>query len=319
MRCLIVGGAGFIGLHLARRLIADGHHVTLADNFSRGVDDGDLRSVVDAGAVVQTVDVSIREEWESISPDWDVVYHLAAVVGVRNVERDPLRVIQVNTASVLHLVDWALPGTPVFFSSTSEVYAGGLGLGVVALPTAECVPVVIEDVGAPRFAYAISKLLGEAVIIHATRQGLVKGVVGRFHNVYGPRMGTDHVIPEMLLRAADQVDPFVVPGADQTRSFCYVDDAVDAVVRLMSTPTAVGRIVHIGDDTQETYIADLAPMVADVVGVDPAFQPAPGPAGSVARRRPDLQLLRTLTGYSPTVPLTEGLRRTWQWYRAAER
>lgn len=220
---------------------------------------------------------------------------------------------------MLNLIDWVPPEVTVFFSSTSEVYAGGVNAGLVEVPTAEDVPVHIQDIAAPRFAYAVSKALGEAAILHASAQGRLSGVIERLHNVYGARMGADHVIPEMLLRAARGTDPFVIPGADQARAFCHVDDAVSAVLALMNTPDAVGRIVHIGADRNETNIGDLARRVAAVVGVHPHFVPAPSPAGSVARRRPDLTLLHSLTDFVPTVSLDDGLARTWQWYQAAAR
>jgi UDP-glucose 4-epimerase/UDP-glucuronate decarboxylase len=128
-------------------------------------------------------------------------------------------------------------------------------------------------------------------------------------------MGADHVIPEMSLRALRGEDPFRVWGADQHRAFCYVDDAVEAMLRLMATPEAAGQIVHIGNDTAETNIGDLAKLVLRVAGVSPAVQPLAAPSGSVARRCPDLSRLRALTCYEPAVPLDEGVRRTFDWYR----
>jgi UDP-glucose 4-epimerase/UDP-glucuronate decarboxylase len=238
---------------------------------------------------------------------------------VRNVERDPARVIRVNTLTALHLLDWVADDATVFFASTSEVYAGGVDAGIVAVPTAETVPLLVADPGAPRFAYAISKLLGEAAFLHAARAKGIRVVVGRFHNVYGPRMGADHVVPEMLLRAISGENPFVVWGAEQRRAFCYVDDAVEAMVRLMVTPEAAGEIVHIGDDTEPTRIADLASLVLKVTGVSPTVRVEPPPPGSVERRCPDLAKLRHLTGYEPKVPLVEGLRRTMAWYRESVR
>jgi UDP-glucuronate decarboxylase len=316
MRAMLLGGAGFIGLHLARRLVADGHEVTIVDDFSRGRDDFEVAAVrAHPEVTVIAGDLTAPETWAGLPHGWDQIYLLAAVVGVRNVERDPARVIRTNTLAALHLLDWATPGARIFFASTSEVYAGGVNAGLVPVPTAEDVPVMIADVTAPRFSYAISKLLGEAAIIHTARAKQLATVVGRFHNVYGPRMGADHVIPEMALRAMRGEDPFIVWGADQYRSFCYVDDAVEAMLRLMSSREAAGQIVHIGDDTEQTNIADLAKLVLRAAGVSPAIQPAPAPPGAVARRCPDLTTLRRLTGYEPTVPLEEGVRRTLDWYR----
>jgi len=311
MRVLLLGGAGFIGLHLARRLLAEGHEVTIVDDFSRGRDDTDLAAVRAHPAVtIRSADLTDPATWAATPHGWDQIYLLAAVVGVRNVESDPARVVRVNTFSALHLLDWLAPEEKVFFASTSEVYAGGVDAGIVAVPTAEETPVMIADVGAPRFAYAISKLLGEAGFLHSGQ-----AVVGRFHNVYGPRMGADHVVPEMALRAFRGEDPFRVPGADQYRAFCYVDDAVDAMLRLMDCPDALGEIVHIGDDSQETNIGDLAKLVLGVTGAHATLEPLAAPPGSVARRCPDLGKLRALTGYQPSVPLDEGVRRTVEWYR----
>ena len=316
MRTLLLGGAGFIGLHLARRLVSDGHRVTIVDDFSRGRDDQDLDTLRNDPAVeVISGDLTDPATFAALPPGWDQIYLLAAVVGVRNVEKDPARVVRVNTLAALHLLDWIAPGERVFFASTSEVYAGGVEAGVVAVPTAEDVPVMIADITAPRFAYAVSKLLGEAAFIHTARARGFDAVVGRFHNVYGPRMGADHVIPEMSLRALRDNDPFVVPGADQYRAFCHVDDAVEAMLRLMATPAAAGQIVHIGNDREETNIGDLAKLVLRLAEVSRTIEALPAPSGSVPRRCPDLGKLRELTGFEPTVPLEEGVRATFEWYR----
>ncbi|WP_329108983.1 NAD-dependent epimerase/dehydratase family protein [Micromonospora sp. NBC_01699] len=316
MRALILGGAGFVGLHLADRLVADGHTVTVVDDFSRGRDDeriGALRAHPEVD--IRSADLTSARAWAELPPGYDQIYLLAAVVGVRNVEADPARVIRVNTLTALHLLDWVGPGGRIFFSSTSEVYAGGVDAGIVAVPTAEDVPVMVADVTSPRFAYAISKLLGEAAFVHGAAAKGCTAVVGRFHNVYGPRMGADHVIPEMALRALRGENPFRVWGADQYRAFCHVDDAVEAMLRLMACPEAAGEIVHIGDDTAETNIADLAHLVLDLAGASPTIQRLPAPPGSVPRRCPDLGKLRRLTGFEPTVPLADGVRRTFEWYR----
>ncbi|MDP9794602.1 UDP-glucose 4-epimerase/UDP-glucuronate decarboxylase [Catenuloplanes nepalensis] len=316
MKALLLGGAGFIGLHLARRLVASGHEVTIVDDFSRGREDAFLSDVRSSPLVdVVSGDLTDPAVWAALPAEgWDQIYLLAAVVGVRNVEKDPARVVRVNTLSAMHLLDWVAPGSRVFFASTSEVYAGGVDAGIVPVPTPENIPAQISDVTAPRFAYAVSKLLGEAAFIHTSRARGFDAVVGRFHNVYGPRMGADHVIPEMSLRALSHEEPFAVPGADQFRAFCHVDDAVSAILLLMASPGAPGQIVHIGNDREETNIGDLAKLVLRVAGTSATLAPSDAPPGSVRRRCPDLTLLRSLTGYEPTVPLEEGVRTTFAWY-----
>ncbi|MBW4718089.1 NAD-dependent epimerase/dehydratase family protein [Saccharothrix obliqua] len=312
MKALILGGAGFIGLHLARRLLADGHEVVIVDDFSRGRDDPDLARLA---APVVSADLTDPAAYAALPDDADHVYLLAAVVGVRNVERDPERVVRVNTLAVLNTLAWIKPHQKLFFASTSETYAGGVTRGVVPVPTAEDVPLLVEDVTAPRFAYGISKMLGEAAVVHTARAKGFPAVVGRFHNVYGSRMGADHVIPELSLRALRREDPFRVYGSDQFRAFCHVDDAVEAVVRLMAADDAAGRIVHIGNDSVETNIGELTELVLKLAGHAPELERVAAPPGSVARRCPDLGLLRELTGFEPSVPLEEGVRRTFEWYR----
>jgi nucleoside-diphosphate-sugar epimerase len=315
MKVLLLGGAGFIGLHLARHLVADGHEVTIVDDFSRGRRDAELDAVsVHQSVRIVAADLTEPATFAALPHGWDQIYLLAAVVGVRNVEQDPARVVRVNTLAAMHAVEWVAPGERVFFASTSEVYAGGVDAGVVAVPTAENVPTMISDITQPRFAYAVSKLLGEAAFLHTARARGFEAVVGRFHNVYGPRMGADHVIPEMSLRARAGEDPFRVPGADQFRAFCHVDDAVEAVVRLMATPAAAGQIVHIGNDRGETNIGDLAKLVLRVAGSDATIEASPAPRGSVTRRCPDLTRLRDLTGYEPKVSLEDGVLSTYAWY-----
>jgi UDP-glucose 4-epimerase/UDP-glucuronate decarboxylase len=316
VRALLLGGAGFIGLHLARRLVREDHQITIVDDFSRHDADPELHALRAHRSVsVVSADLTDHRTWAELPHGWDQTYLLAAIVGVRNVERDPVRTLRVNALTALHLLDWARPDERIFFASTSEVYSDGVDAGLVRIPTAEDVPVMVADVTAPRFSYAISKLVGEAAFLHGTSAEKVTAVVGRFHNVYGPRMGGDHVVGEMSLRALSGENPFTVWGADQHRSFCYVDDAVEAMLRLMRTPEAAGQIVHIGDDTEETNIADLAKVILRLAEYSPEIRTAPAPPGAVARRCPDLTRLRALTGFEPAVALEEGVRRTFHWYR----
>jgi len=317
MKALILGGAGFVGLHLGRRLVEEGHEVTLVDDLSRGRLDRELRALCERpGVRLVQADLTRPDALAALPRQWDQVHMLAAVVGVRNVETDPARVIRVNTLALLHVLDW-LPaaGETLFFSSTSEVYAGGVTSGALPVPTPEAVPVGLPDPGAPRFAYAASKILGEAAVLHTARARGLRAVVGRFHNVYGPRMGADHVIPELSLRALRGEDPFALFGPEQRRAFCHVKDAVEAILRLMPCEAAHGSIVNIGNDSEETLVEDLAALVLREAGHAPAIDRRPAPAGSVARRLPDLSRLRALTGFVPKVSLEAGVGETFTWYR----
>lgn len=317
-RVLIMGGAGFVGYHLARRLAeAPANRITLVDDLSRGRADADLATLLARPSVeLVRADLTDPAALAPLPREWDQVHVLAAVVGVRPVTGDPARVIRVNTLATLNVLEWATPAAGVlFFSSTSETYAGGVSRGTVPVPTPEAVPLTVDDVASPRLAYAASKILGEAAVIHYAAAKGLRFVIGRLHNVYGPRMGADHVIPELSLRALDREDPFRVYGPEQRRAFCHVDDAVDAILRLTDSERAWGEIVNIGNDADETTIADLLALVLRTAQFAPRIQALPAPPGSVARRCPDLGKLRALTGYVPKVGLEAGVRETFAWYR----
>ncbi|MGH7345037.1 MAG: NAD-dependent epimerase/dehydratase family protein [Candidatus Rokuibacteriota bacterium] len=316
-RVLVLGGAGFIGYHLARHLGDEGvHTVTLVDDLSRGRLDEDLSALLERpGIALVRADLTDPGAWARLAPAWDQVYMLVAVVGVRNVEADPARVITVNTRAVLNLIEWLTPAAgTVFFASTSEAYAGAVN-GTLPIPTPEDVPLSVSAIENPRFAYAASKILGEAAVIHGARARRVPYVIGRFHNVYGPRMGFDHVVPELSMRAIARENPFRVYGLEQRRAFCHVADAVEAMTRLMAAPAAEGRIVHIGNDAEETSIERLVQVVLRAAGHTPTLRSLPAPSGSPARRCPDISRLRALTGFAPKIDLESGVRQTFEWYR----
>jgi UDP-glucuronate decarboxylase len=316
-RTLILGGAGFIGYQLALRLAGEGHELTLVDDLSRGRRDREMESLCARPSITLVpADLTRADALAGLPRRWDGVYMLAAVVGVRNVETDPARVVRTNTLALLHLLDWITPESGVlFFASTSETYAGGVTAGTLPVPTPEDVPLSVPDIRAPRFAYAASKILGEAAVIHTARARGLRAVVGRFHNVYGPRMGADHVVPELSLRALRSENPFRLYGADQRRAFCYVSDAVEAMLRLTASEPAWGQVVNIGNDSEETLIEDLARLVLREARFEPALDRVPAPPGSVARRCPDLGRLRALTGFVPKVSIEAGVRDTFAWYR----
>jgi UDP-glucose 4-epimerase/UDP-glucuronate decarboxylase len=171
----------------------------------------------------------------------------------------------------------------------------------------------VRDTGIARYSYAVSKIFGEALVRQVTGSTGLPSLIVRPHNVYGPRMGFDHVIPQMSLRAIRRETPFRVFGAAETRAFCHVDDFCRAVTMLMECGS--GGVFHVGTD-RETVIGDLARAVMDLAGLEAPVEELPSQEGSPPRRCPDISKLREATGYLPSVTLEKGLEETFLWYRA---
>jgi len=315
-RVLVTGGAGFLGLRLVRALIERGDEVTILDDFSRGRDDPELRELLKEARLVEH-DLTAPLPARQLGGGYGAVYHLAAVVGAQASAERPHQVLRVGLGATLNLLDWTATTQPgcLFLSSTSEVTDGAVRAGLASVPVADEAPLVVSDVALPRTSYAIAKIASEAQFLHYGREHGVPVRVGRFFNVYGPRMGYDHVIPQLIGRALAGLDPFPVYGARQTRSFCFVDDAVEATLLLTGLQTAEPLVASIGDDREEVVIADLVDRILRLAGHDAELEIHDPPQGSPERRCPDLRRLRELTGYEPGVGLEQGLRRTFDWYR----
>jgi len=156
--------------------------------------------------------------------------------------------------------------------------------------------------------------MGEFLCVQFGKKNGVPASVIRYHNIYGPRMGTKHVIPEFILRMPARENPFRIYGGQETRAFCYVDDAVRATILVADAPACAGEIVHIGNPREEVTIEALAELVMEQFGEQVEIKECGGRSGSVSRRCPDTSKLKHLTGYEAQVPLKEGLARTCKWY-----
>ena len=297
MRALLLGGGGFIGSALARRLITDGHAVTIVDNFSRG-----SRDAIPSACRIIPLDVRLTG-WRvgMRNETWDWLFGLAGVVGVPNVVRAPFATWEITTATVQAMLD--IPAEKMFFASTSEIYGGQ-----APIPTQETAPASVPDLSHPRAVYAVAKMWGEVGLAHSGRPF----VVGRFHNVYGPRMGHDHVIPKFCAQLLNGDGQLHVDDPTAVRAFCYVDDAVEAIVRLMERATNV--TVNIGNPEQPVSMLGLMARLRALAGQDGRAIVTGKAEGFPHVRRPDIGRLVALTGFQPTVPLKDGLARTFAAY-----
>jgi nucleoside-diphosphate-sugar epimerase len=312
-RVLITGGAGFVGSHLARRLLHEGAEVVVLDDFSRGRADAELDELRRRADLVEH-DLTRPIPHGLLRGDFDVVYHLAAVVGVRRANDNPSRVLRTNVLATVNLLDWCRLTSPatLFLSSTSEVADGAMRMGFSPFPSPENLPFVLAEPRAPRGSYALGKFVSETLFLQCDSRFRIR--IGRYHNIYGPRMGYSHVIPEFIERALSGADPFAIYGDAQTRAFCFIDDAVEATVGLVRLDTDDPVVANIGNDREEIKIRELADRVLALADARPELAVYDPPAGSPDRRLPELSELRRRIGYEPRVDLETGLRATFDWY-----
>lgn len=311
---LVTGGSGFIGAMAVRRLISDGHNVRVLDNNSRGRV-ARLEDVMDDIEFVEG-DVRDADTVSKAAKGAECILHLAAVNGTENFYKFPELVLDVGVRGMLAVLDACrkqnVPDLVV--ASSSEAYQTP-----PHVPTDESVPLVVPDPLNPRYSYGASKLISELLTLNYARTCCRRAIVFRPHNVYGPDMGWEHVLPQFILRALEQIDvhlkgrvPFPIQGdGSQTRAFVYIDDFIDGLVAVLNKGEHF-NIYHIGTD-QEVTIRSVAETVFRQLGRAADIQPGPAAHGGTNRRCPDIAKIRAL-GYQPKVSLEEGVRRTVEWY-----
>ena len=198
------------------------------------------------------------------------------------------------------------------FASTSEIYAGSVASGVAPIPTNETTSLVLPELSNPRTSYMLSKIYGEAMVQHS---GL-PSINFRPHNLYGPRMGFRHVIPQLYEKALKSRDgSLTVFSPDHTRCFCFIDDATELLWRLMRIHVASATTVNIGRQNEEINMRGLAEKIIEMAGLDLFIVEAEETLGSPKRRAPDMNLCEALTGYKSAISLEDGLQRTINWYQ----
>lgn len=319
-KVLITGGAGFIGYHLAGYLAKKGNYeIHLIDNLSRGKIDDDLRQLINKyGIKFIKKNLTLVNSYSALDKNYDFIYHFSAIVGVRNVMNSPDKVLYTNIVSLLNLLEWIKKTQKdlkkLLFSSTSEVYAGTSRLHKINIPTDENVKLCLDDLGSSRTTYALSKIVGEAACLQYYKRHGIPAVIVRFHNVYGPRMGFDHVIPELMLKAKNSRKYIEVYSPAHTRAFCYISDAIDACVRLAENNKTSGKVFNIGNSSEEISIKSLAKKIANLINPSLMMKFLPSQQGSPQRRCPDTGKLKRTVRFSPKVSLKKGLKLTWQWY-----
>ena len=309
MRIVVTGGLGFIGRPVTAALADLGHDVLSLDNGWRSEGATPPAGIEALAADVRDADVVARA-----CDGADVVLHLAAIQGTANFYERPELVLDVNLRGVLNVAEGCTAGSVrrLLFSSSSEVY----GIPEV-FPTPETAPLVVPDPLNPRWSYGGSKIAGELVVANVARRSGFEFTILRYHNVYGPSMGWDHVIPQFI-RRLELGEPFTVQGdGEQRRAFCYIDDAVAATVSAALSPAAADQILNVGNPAQEASINELIAILARVSGKEIVPEHVPFEGEGTRRRVPDVTRARDVLGFQATTSLEDGLRRTYDWYADA--
>ncbi len=316
-RILITGGAGFLGFQLAKKMLSEGYIVCLTDNLARGVHDDDFKLLLD-NPNASFIETNLLEPNLSavLGKNYSEIFHLAAIIGVAHVVGQPLRVLSENVKMLENVLELAFDQKNLnrfLFASTSEVYAGTLDEFSLTVPTPELSPLTVSKLVRPRTSYMLSKIYGEAMCMHAG----IPFTIFRPHNIYGPRMGMSHVIPELLLKAwiARPGDSIPVNSIDHKRAFCFIDDAVEMLFRMFQLDSCVEETVNLGKQDPESRIDEVARMCFEVVGKDLVIQPIGATEGSPIRRAPDMRKLAGLIDCKAHIELAEGIHKTWQWYK----
>ena len=311
MKALITGGAGFIGSHLAEKLLEGGHEVIAIDNLSTG----SLRNIekIRSNPCFKFVydDVRNRETMHVLVGQCDVVYHLAAAVGVKLIAEDPVHTIETNisgTEVVLEVCNKF--GKKVLLASSSEVYGKN-----EKIPFCEDDDIVLGSTTVSRWSYACSKAIDEFLGLAFYNQYGLNVVIGRFFNTIGPRQTGQYgmVVPRFVKWALNNEPVSIYGTVEQRRCFCYVGDLIDAVIDLMNCPKAAGRVYNIGSN-EEVSISQLADKIIEMTGSKSKkefvpYEKAYGkPMEDMMRRVPSIERIGETIGWKPKTSLNETLR-----------
>jgi nucleoside-diphosphate-sugar epimerase len=313
-RILVTGGSGFIGSGLVKALVKAGAQVRVLDDNSRGRP----RRLTEVENDIEFIGGDIRDAdaVTRAAKGMDEVHHLAFVNGTEFFYSQPDLVLDVGVRGMINVIDACRAHNvgKLILASSSEVYQTP-----PQIPTDETAPLSVPDVLNPRYSYGGGKLISELMAINFGRKYFERVLIFRPHNVYGPDMGWEHVVPQFALRlkalAGKQQQGtlrFDIQGTgEETRSFCFVDDLVAGVMVMREKGEHLG-IYHVGT-TEEVAIADVARRIAAEAGREIEIVPGKLAAGGTPRRCPDISKLSGL-GYKPRVPLDEGLKPTLEWY-----
>jgi dTDP-glucose 4,6-dehydratase/UDP-glucose 4-epimerase len=303
MRYLVTGGDGFIGKSVVKSLIGMGHFVRILDNHFRST------SIFGNKKLIESMTGDIRDSTtvDSACHGIDAIVHLASINGTKYFYENPSLVAEVGILGMINLTQAAKKFGVKDFTlfSSSEVYQTP-----ITIPTPENVPLVIPDIRNPRYSYGGAKIASELILTHMSEGVFDFRRTIRPHNVYGPGMNPDHVIPALIAKLKVENPELEIQGdGKQTRAFCYIEDFASAFNLVISEKSDY-QIYNIGVD-QETSILNLAKRLLEISGIKKIITTSASNEGETLRRCPDIALITSL-GFKQQWTLEDGLRETWE-------
>jgi UDP-glucuronate decarboxylase len=304
-RILVTGGAGFLGSHLCEKLLAGGHDVLAVDNYFTGRRDNILHLLDIPRFEIMRHDITLP-----LYVEVDEIYNLACPASPVHYQFDPVQTTKVSVVGAINMLGLAKrTRAKVLQTSTSEVYGDP-----TEHPQTEDYRGNVSIIG-PRACYDEGKRCAETLFFDYRRQHNTRIKVIRIFNTYGPRMHPNdgRVVSNFIVQALKGEDITIFGDGSQTRAFCYVDDLVDGLVRMMATTDDVTGPINLGNPVEAPMI-ELARRILDLTGSASKLVRRPLPVDDPVRRRPDITKARQVLGWEPTVPLDEGLMRTIRYF-----
>lgn len=314
-KVLVTGGTGFIGSNLVKQLVKNGNKVRIFDNNFRG-NENNIKQIWNNVEYIKG-DIRNLEQVVKATEGIDVIYHLAYINGTEYFYKYPQLVLEVGLKGHLNIMDACKKRNvkKFIYASSSEVYQIP-----DILPTPESVKCVIPDIKNARYSYGGGKILGELLTIHYAPEIPMNRCIFRPHNVYGPAMGFEHVIPQIVSKICKATNYFskknveidIQGNGDETRAFCYIEDAIEGII-LIGDFGSDREIYNLGTD-QEIKIIEIIKKIGDILDIKVVVKKGPIQKGSTPKRCPDISKLKKLN-YIPKTNIRDGLLKSVEWYK----
>ena len=309
-KSIITGGAGFIGLHLSKLLLKKKISTCVIDKISKSKIKNKYKLFENKR--LKFIKVNLDKPIKKRLSNFSHVFHLAASLGVKNINKNPYKSFKNNLNSLLNLINNLKKNSPncvLIYFSTSEVYSPLIQKKKIKIPTKENIDLLVNEKIINRDSYYLSKLIGEKIV---QLSGL-RFIILRPHNIYGPFMGYRHVISELIKRMNSKDKICKIYSPNHTRSFCYIDDAIEQIFKISTSKKSINQIINIGNSKDEIKIFDLAKMIKTIIKTNIKLCKGSITQGSPRRRVPDTKKVISISKLKTYTSLKTGIKKTAEW------